>query len=122
MFHMKHLKDKKGDFKIMKIIVNKSFGGFNFSEEAQQMICKLKGLNYDKMDFETRNNIFDDYENESIRTDKDAISIVEQLGAKASIEVSKMTVIEIPDDSHYLIDDYDGYETVYYSKSPIEVY
>lgn len=53
------------------------------------------------------------------RDDEILIEIVEQLGAEANGFLAQLRVVEIPDDSYYHIDEYDGYETVYYSASEI---
>ena len=50
------------------------------------------------------------------RTDKDLIEIIETLGESASRETSRLKIVEIPDDVYYFIDDYDGIESIIYSK------
>ena len=47
------------------------------------------------------------------RTDKDLISVIEKLGDEASGEYGSVTVVEIPDDVDWEIDDYDGIETIH---------
>ena len=47
------------------------------------------------------------------RTDKDLVSVIEELGNKASGEYGSVKVIEIPDDVDWEIDDYDGIETIH---------
>lgn len=58
--------------------------------------------------------------NEDSRTDKVLIEVVEELGEKASGRFGKLEVVEIPDNYYYIIDEYDGVETIYYSASKIE--
>lgn len=101
----------------MKVLVNNFWGGFCFSEKAIKLICRLKKLNY----AEAKNNydMFDTYHNPDIRTDKDAISVVEQLRDAASTSLSKIVVAEIPDGSYFKISEYDGFETLYYSSNKI---
>ena len=50
-------------------------------------------------------------ENE-LRTDKDFIEVVEELGDEANTNVSSLAVVEIPDDIEWEIDEYDGMESV----------
>ena len=101
----------------MKVLINRQWGGFGFSEKAIKLICKLKKLDYD----EEKNNfeMFDVDKNPDMRTDKDAIFAVEYLKDEANTRFSKIVVAEIPDDSYFNIRDYDGIESLYYSSSEI---
>lgn len=47
------------------------------------------------------------------RTDKDLVSVIEELGNEASGKYGRLVVIEIPDDVDWEIDDYDGIETIH---------
>lgn len=48
------------------------------------------------------------------RTDPTLIEIVEELGSeRASDSYSELVVVDIPDDLDYVIDDYDGIETLH---------
>lgn len=47
------------------------------------------------------------------REDPILIEVVEELGDKASGACGKLVIVEIPDDLHYIIDDYDGIETLH---------
>ena len=49
----------------------------------------------------------------SYREDKKLIEIVEKLGEEANSPFSNLKVVEIPDDIKYVIDDYDGIETLH---------
>lgn len=53
------------------------------------------------------------YLNSEYRTDKDLIEVVEELGAEASGRFGNLKVVEIPDDLDYVIDEYDGIETLH---------
>lgn len=46
------------------------------------------------------------------RTDKDLISVVEELGEKANGECARLSIVEIPDGIEWEISEYDGIETV----------
>ena len=111
----------------MKVLINRQWGGFNFSDRAIKLICKMKNLTY--VDFAKPKNshevgfkTFDVDKNPDIRTDKDAVVAVEKLGDAASTRTSSLQVAEIPDGSYYKVTDYDGFETLYYSKTPIHSY
>ena len=58
---------------------------------------------------------------EEKRTDKILIEVVEELKERANNSFSDLEIIEIPDNSYYKIDKYDGVETIYYSNSEIFV-
>ena len=55
------------------------------------------------------------YLDDKYREDELLIQIVEELGDKASGRFGDLKVVEIPDDvaSDYMIDDYDGFETLH---------
>ena len=80
----------------MKIAINTCFGGFSLSEKAASI---LNVNPYDNIN----------------RTNPQLIAMVE-LDAKATGGMfAELEVVEIPDDAtDYLIDEYDGCETIYY--------
>lgn len=126
----------------MKVILNKCFGGFHPSHEAYMRYAEKKGIqlfcyeltashDYKKTQ---RGGIFSYYFmkdfgdtikredvdwNSMLRLSKDfredstLIEVVEELGEKASSGVSDLQVVEIPDGMKYVIDDYDGVETLH---------
>lgn len=111
----------------MKVLINTNWSSFCFSNRAIKLICKMKNLTYvdcakPKNSHEVSFKMFDTYYNPDIRTDKDAIAVVEKLGDVASASLSNIYVAEIPDDSYFEITEYNGFETLYYSKSPIHSY
>ncbi len=61
----------------------------------------------------------EDYENYSLhlswgyREDATLIEVIEELGEEANSIYSKLVIVEIPDDLDYMIDDYDGIETLH---------
>ena len=61
------------------------------------------------------------YLNDEYRQDPILIEVVEELGEKASGRFGSLEVVEIPNNSFYKIDEYDGVETIYYSNSEIKV-
>ena len=75
-------------------------------------IAEISDDDYEKYNLYLRN----DY-----RLDKTLIEVVEELGKKASGMCGNLEVVEIPDNSFYEIDEYDGLETLYYSNSKINI-
>ena len=61
------------------------------------------------------------YLREESRQDQTLIEVVEELGEKASGRFGNLEVVEIPDNSFYKIDEYDGLETIYYSATEINI-
>ena len=82
-----------------KIVINSCYGGFGLSEEGDKLYAKLSGLSgvYDR-DIE--------------RDDPHLIQVIETLGEKANSLCSELTIVEIPADVEWHIDDYDGMEHV----------
>jgi len=84
---------------MMKIVINRCYGGFGLSNIAIKMLKNIKNDN----NFDVRG---------VDRTDKDLIDIVEKLGEKANAQFSKLSIVEIPDGIEYEITNYHGIETV----------
>lgn len=53
-------------------------------------------------------SLYDD----SIRSDKDLVEVVEMLGDAANSWAAKLTVVEIPEGIEWELDEYDGIETI----------
>ena len=47
------------------------------------------------------------------RSDKDLVSVIEDMGEKSFSKYSTLKIVEIPDGIEYEIDDYDGIETIH---------
>jgi hypothetical protein len=125
----------------MKIILNKCYGGFSVSDKAYELYAEKKGISLyrywddyqnktmhkgsslitfyftkdfgdsvqkSKMDWKTHL-----YLDEGHRDDPILVEVVEELGKKASGSHAKLVVVEIPDGMDYVIDDYDGFETLH---------
>lgn len=125
----------------MKIILNKCYGGFDVSDEAYELYAEKKGLTLypywddfknEKMQKGLGNITYyfikdfgDSVENDKMnwttnlyldskyRDDPTLIEVVEELGEKASGRYGHLVVVEIPDGMDYVIDDYDGIETLH---------
>lgn len=83
---------------IMKIILNKCYGGFSLSERALSVISERKG--YVCGDFNRH------------RTDWDLVAVVEQLGEAANGRNAKLTVVNVSPGRQFFIDEYDGIESL----------
>ena len=80
----------------MKIVFNIAYGGFGLSDKALSML----GIE-DEDDLE--------------RTDPELVKVVETLGKEANGRCAKLLVFDMPENTtDYVIDEYDGAETLYY--------
>lgn len=84
----------------MKIVINRSHGGFGLSEEAY----KYLGLDWD--------GYGDKYADIDSRTDPKLIECVETLGEVANGESAELKIVEIPDDVDWEIEEYEGKEHI----------
>lgn len=97
--------------------------GFNYFKKGNDGLCKFYFIKDFGEEIKLDDKEYDKYclnltsEN---RTDKTLIEVVEELGKKASGSFSDLQVVEIPDNSFYKIDEYDGVETIYYSDTEIK--
>ena len=101
----------------MKIVINSCFGGFGISD-AQGFALELKPQESLYTD-EQYKYYWDCWgpEYEWMRTDPRLIASVEagDLGGRHA----KLTVVEIPDNVHWQIHEYDGSESIIWSESEI---
>ena len=117
----------------MKIVINKCYGGFGLSHEAMMLYFEIKGIPvypdvYPEDGDDASNQIvtywpvkeedrvvgevfpFSVYDIE--RTDPALVKVVEQLGDRANGYYSELSVVEIPDDVKWMIQEYDGIEWI----------
>lgn len=85
----------------MKIVINKCYGGFSLSYDAEVMYCELVGKEVDGWGCR-----------EVQRNDPKLIEVVEALGEQANSRLSDLKIVEIPDDVEWHIEQYDGMEWV----------
>jgi hypothetical protein len=84
----------------MKIVINKCYGGFGLSKEAEKLYVQKK-------------NISGPLRGDILRNDSVLVEVVETLGDKASGKYSELEVVEIPDDvTDWRIEEYDGWEHI----------
>jgi hypothetical protein len=83
---------------MVKIVINRCFGGFGLSAEASSLYESRTGK--------------DVYEFEIPRDDPILVGVVEELGEAASGNFSQLKVVEVPEDVNWYVEEYDGLEWV----------
>lgn len=97
----------------MKIVLNRTYGGFSLSRE-QALAYGISELDL----YEGSDGKFKYYDSHDIdRTDPRLIEVVEMDLPNAW--ASNLKVVEIPDDAFYKIEEYDGNEYIIWSMSEI---
>lgn len=110
----------------MKVVINRCYGGFGLSDAAVIRYAELKGINLvmEESDEKIGGSVFyldgikDDehyfsyYDLSNDRSDPFLIQVVEELGQAANGFAADLTVVNIPDDIEYTIEEYDGIEWV----------
>lgn len=90
----------------MKIVKNACFGGYGLSDLALSRLSEITGktLNQCKTDYV--------WGGDKARTAPELVQVVEELGDDANDWASKLVIVDVPDDVDWVIEDYDGYETI----------
>lgn len=110
----------------MKVILNKCYGGFGLSEKAHRLYAKKKGWSFgvyrDRYGIEhyrTDGKTIGEPEGKDLfwlgeadRDDPVLVEVVEELGDEANGCCAELKVVDIPDDMDYVVDEYDGIETL----------
>ena len=95
----------------MKIVINNCFGGFGLSKIAVESYASRKGLSLNK--WNQTWGYYEDFNDRDIpRNDEDLVEIVESLGKLANGSCASLTVVEIPNDVEWQIEEYDGSEWI----------
>lgn len=113
---------------MVKIVVNKCYGGFGLSYEAIEWLINEKGwkvtsdhnaneAEYPIYEFQDKrlsdmNRYMLNWRNDEMRTHPDLVECVKTLGAKANGRFAELCVVDVPDDVDWYISEYDGIETV----------
>lgn len=91
----------------MRILVNRDFGGYGLSDEAEALVPAP----IEPWDLRS---------DSAFRSHPAILAIFDELGSERfSGNFARVVAVEIPDGSFYVISEYDGVETVYHSASPI---
>ena len=124
----------------MKVVINAEHGGFGLSDEAIERYVELSNFNlYRHFDTEWKTISYytvpyDEYEKvhkqdkrtgnyyasnalcwsyrDIERNDPLLVQVVEELGEKVNSRYSLLSIVDIPDDIEWTIDEYDGSEWV----------
>ena len=103
-----------------KIVINRQYGGFGLSGDAILRYAEIKGITlyprndgmfhhwYSDPGFEEH---WGDYD--IPRDDPALVQVVEEMGDAADHDYATLKVVEIPDDVEWVINEYDGYESIH---------
>lgn len=95
----------------MKIAINKCYGGFSLSKAVYANL----GIEWDRYGYLSNEDLGIESDNYmAYRQDPRLIAAIEKVGeGKASGEMAKVCVVEIPDGVEWEIYEYDGIETIH---------
>ena len=109
----------------MKVVINRCYGGFGLSDAAVERWAELKGIKLvrqkTKQSFGGASWWIDGIEDDehyfssysiSDRSDPILIQVVEEMGESADGWAAELSVVDIPDDVEWTIEEYDGNEWV----------
>jgi len=107
-----------------KIVYNACYGGFGLSDKAYELYAEMAGItlfpeeNYGSNTYWTEPDNDDPtqdrswlYANDLDRHDKILVQVVEQLGKEANGMCANLKIYKTDSDK-YIIEEYDGYESV----------
>lgn len=86
---------------MIKVVINRDFGGFGLSDEAEALYKERKGIT--DPDWWCR------------KIPRDCpilVQIVEEMNEKADGRFAALKVVEVPDDADWYVEEYDGSEWV----------
>ena len=86
---------------MIKVVINRCFGGFGLSEESEALYKERKGITDP-----------DWWYRDIPRDDPVLVQIVEEMGGNADGTFSELKVVEIPHGVNWYIEEYDGSEWV----------
>lgn len=94
----------------MKVVINRCYGGFSVSE----LVFEKLGVEYDGYGYIDTELGYKEHDTEKIRSDPRLIAAIEAVGLEAaSGRHASLTIVDIPDNIDWYIDEYDGIETVH---------
>ncbi len=86
---------------IRYVVINDCYGGFGLSKRAQSEYCRLACI--EEKDF---------YDRDVARDDPYLVKVVKELGMGANGDHANLTIVEIPGDVDWIVQEYDGAEWV----------
>ena len=87
---------------MVKVALNRCYGGFKLSEAGACMYKELAGAELNVYRFDS----------DSARTDAHLVRVIETLGCAAGSTHSALEIVDVPDDAQWTIKEYDGQEWV----------
>lgn len=84
---------------MIKVVINRCYGGFGLSEKALSMYNKISGKDVK-------------YAGDIERDCPFLVTIVETMGGEVNTRFSDLKVVEIPDGTKWYVGEYDGIEWV----------
>lgn len=97
----------------MKIVINSCYGGFSISNQCAAL---MGATVYDEVSTNyrwKRHEWADGKADRDFRTDEKLIALIEEKGSEwCSGECAELTIVEIPDDVEWEVEEYDGNEWV----------
>ena len=87
-----------------KIVINKCYGGFGLSDEAEKLLFNKARNPYGKEFFSIQRHVN--------RSDPLLVELVEELGSKCWGDFAQLKIVEIPEDVEWEIIEYDGIEYI----------
>lgn len=114
---------------MIKVAINRCFGGFGLSETAFESLLERKGIAFDKIVPEEKSLIsgpsyyaagyagddehyLSEYDLCNDRSDSDLIAVIEELKDAANSWAAEIAIVIIPDGVEWHISEYDGLEHV----------
>ena len=108
----------------MRVVINSCYGGFGLSDAGMTLLAKKKG--WEVVEYEAgegftcmgRVKYLIDQEGKNVwdsdlkREDLDLISTIEELKETTDGFASSLSIVEIPDGTDYVIQEYDGSEWI----------
>jgi hypothetical protein len=112
---------------MIKVAINRCWGGFGISDEAFEKLLERKGIAFDKVENESKlmgasyyygghsgddDHYICEYDFTNDRSDSDLIAVIEEMGQASWSWAAEIAIIEIPDDVKWHIHEYDGMEHI----------
>lgn len=98
MDHEELIQQIKG---VRKIVINRCYGGYGLSDEAEQRYKELAGITDPDWGYW-----------DADRDDPYLVQVVEEMGEAADGNFANLMVVEIPADVNWEISEYDGIEHI----------
>ena|SRR5213595_3727788 len=103
---------------VTKVVISDQYGGFSLSDEAVREYLRRSGREWTETPrplFTQFDVVGDDhwYDRDIPRTDPLLVTLVEEMGDAASGRHAHLVIVALPKGTHYLIDEYDGFESLH---------